>query len=430
MARRAVRWWSSKHRSWHDLRWLAPRRAGRRCHTPSMPPEPLAPMHAAFLERRYFASLDGVRCLAILPVVFHHSTPRPLEGLAGKGPLGVHLFFAVSGFLITTLLLRERRQTGAIQLPHFYARRALRIFPLYYLVLVVYVLRAVLVLEPSPMREHFIGNVIYFSTYTSNFMVDYGVAHPVIFAFAWSLATEEQFYLVWPPALRLLGGRLSPALLAAALLVVDLGAERGALRALLGAGVLFSAVTSISTPICLGCLAALALEAPGGFRMLGPLLCHRIASPLALAGLLALVAWGAPLLWIHVAMVALVASVCVREDHGLRALFEQPLVARVGVVSYGIYLFHVGVIAAVRMALPSAWLGEGVAGMVAVFAASAALSFGLASVSYRYFEGPLLRLRQRFRAPGTAEGAAVAVGAAPRGRSVARRARAAQDLPT
>src|SRR5262249_26794488 len=142
------------------------------------------------------------RCLAIVPVIWHHSTPRPLTGFWGRGPLGVHLFFAISGFLITTLLIRERRSTGNISLGGFYLRRSLRIFPLYYAVLGLYVARALVMLPSSPMRAHFLGNVAFFATYTANWFVDFDVPHPVIFGFAWSLCTEEQFYAFWGPVMR------------------------------------------------------------------------------------------------------------------------------------------------------------------------------------------------------------------------------------
>ena len=148
--------------------------------------------HRAYLDTSRFPSLDGLRCLAILPVIWHHSTPRPLPGFAGKGPLGVHLFFAVSGFLITTLLVREHRRTGTLSLSRFYVRRSLRIFPLYYSVLALYAARAWLLLSPSPMRAHFLHNLPFFATYTANVLVDFDVPHPVIFGFSWSLATEEQ----------------------------------------------------------------------------------------------------------------------------------------------------------------------------------------------------------------------------------------------
>jgi peptidoglycan/LPS O-acetylase OafA/YrhL len=79
-----------------------------------VPTFPTLPTHDHYLGTSRFPSLDGLRCLAVLPVVWHHATPRPPSGLLGRGPLGVDLFFAISGFLITTLLLRERRARGAV----------------------------------------------------------------------------------------------------------------------------------------------------------------------------------------------------------------------------------------------------------------------------------------------------------------------------
>jgi peptidoglycan/LPS O-acetylase OafA/YrhL len=69
--------------------------------------------HAAYLGTRHFPSLDGLRFLSIAPVLWHHATLGPMEGVLGKGAVGVDLFFAISGFLITTLLLREQKATCA-----------------------------------------------------------------------------------------------------------------------------------------------------------------------------------------------------------------------------------------------------------------------------------------------------------------------------
>ena len=77
---------------------------------------PPVPPHSDHLDRARFPSFDGLRALAILPVVLHHSTSGPMPGILGRGPLGVDLFFALSGFLITNLLLREKETTGAVRL--------------------------------------------------------------------------------------------------------------------------------------------------------------------------------------------------------------------------------------------------------------------------------------------------------------------------
>ncbi|MGB2610895.1 MAG: acyltransferase, partial [Isosphaeraceae bacterium] len=95
----------------------------------------LTEAHEQYLGTRTFASLNGVRGLCILSVLWHHA-PGGLHALIlERGFLGVDMFFVLSGFLIVTLLLRERDRTGSISLKKFYARRTLRIFPIYYLVL-------------------------------------------------------------------------------------------------------------------------------------------------------------------------------------------------------------------------------------------------------------------------------------------------------
>ena len=145
----------------------------------------------SFKAQRYFGSLDGLRCLSVLAVIWHHTAaiafthPLLVHGTAN----GVTLFVAISGFLITTLLLRERERTGGLDLKRFDIRRTLRIFPLYYTVLAVYVV-LVLVVETNPVRRSdFFGNLPYYATYTSNFAVSLS-ASGTIFYFAWSLATE------------------------------------------------------------------------------------------------------------------------------------------------------------------------------------------------------------------------------------------------
>jgi peptidoglycan/LPS O-acetylase OafA/YrhL len=87
--------------------------------------------HATYRTTKHFASLDGVRCCCILAVIWHHCPhpPSPANVLE-RGFLGVDMFFVLSGFLIVTLLLRERDRSGRINLKNFYVRRTLRIFPI------------------------------------------------------------------------------------------------------------------------------------------------------------------------------------------------------------------------------------------------------------------------------------------------------------
>lgn len=346
-----------------------------------------------FLERRYFDSLDGLRCLAILPVIWHHSTPRPYAGFAGRGHLGVELFFCISGFLITTLLLRERRSRGAVSLPAFYQRRVRRIFPLYYLVLGLTLLFALALPASDPQRAHFFRSLPAYATYTTNWFVNFGVAHAVLFAFSWSLATEEQFYLLWPPLVSRLGRPVLAGVMVA-LVVVDWLAEHGAFAGLLGShGLGLRMLTSFDTAIGMGALAALAVDSPRGFAAVSPVIGRRWSAPVLLAVVIALAAtWIAPFWLFCLALAALVASCAIRADHGLASLLGLRAVRHVGVVSYGMYLFHVAVIGSLR----ALWPGLRELPLV-VFPIACGVSIGLGSLSHRYFE-------QRFRRKGIGRG--------------------------
>lgn len=314
------------------------------------------------------------------------------------------LFFVISGFLITTLLLREANEAGRIALGAFYVRRSLRIFPLYYLVLGAFAVHALLLREHGPVRDHFLRSIPTYATYTSNWFGAFDVPHPVVFSFAWSLATEEQFYLVWP---WVIGGAASltrgakspealllPALFMGLLIALDQTAERGLLTPLFPwSSVTLRILRSLSTPIAMGALLALGFRSPRVLAILTIVLGHRLSAPLALGALILIALFGWPLLQAHLAMTALVGACVIRADHGLRWPLERTSVAHVGLVSYGIYLVNVPVIVATRRAL-----GPARASTLLVFAVGLAASVALATLAYHVVERPFLRLRDRFRA--------------------------------
>jgi len=325
--------------------------------------------------RPYFPLLDGLRAFAILPVIWHHATPGPLPGVLGRGPLGVDLFFVLSGFLITTLLLRER----PIDLRAFWIRRSLRIFPLYYLVLGAYVGHALFFRAPGPVRDHFLASVPYFVTYTSNWFPRGHVDHPVAFSFAWSLATEEQFYLVWPLVLRFARRFAAPSVVLA--VALDAAAERG----LFGAGLLAVLLRSFATPIAGGALLALGLA----HGKVGPLLRLLLRRSLGPAAALLVVAVVLPLSpgCTHVVMTVLVGAAAVTDRN---RLLEWAPLRHVGRVSYGMYLFNVSAVVLVKSVVTAA---------SPVFVLATALTVGLASLSHRWIERPLLQRRRSATTP-------------------------------
>lgn len=348
--------------------------------------------HERFLGTRHLPGLDGLRGLAILPVIWHHATPRLLPGVLGKGAVGVDLFFALSGFLITTLLLRERRVSGKIKLTAFYARRALRIFPLYYLVLGFYTLRALQTRATSEVARHFLHALPLHATYTSNWFLDYQVPHPVMFAFSWSLCVEEQFYWVWPGLLVLIESRVLLAVAMTGAVVIDTLAEHAMFGSALPPGSLgLRVLTSFATPIGCGSLLALLLDTQPGFALSRLLLGWRASAPLLLAlSVYWLTVPATPYLSLSITLAALVGSVAIRADNGLAWLLERAFVRHLGVLSYSLYLLHITALGLVRRFLPA--LQESA---LSVFLLGMPLSLVFAELAYRGVERPCLRWRAR-----------------------------------
>lgn len=343
--------------------------------------------HRSFLERPNFNNLDGVRALCIGAVLYHHFMPYyPNIPITHRGFLGVDMFFVVSGFLIVFLLLRERDRTGKISLANFYARRTLRIFPLYYLI-VLLVGMASLVFDRGTFSWSSYTDVFpYLITYTLNWTT----REASILDVAWSLATEEQFYLVWPFIIALFSKRAALGALAFAI-VINLGISFGVRSEL-------KVMQSTFLPILLGVGLAYLLH----HRRTYDAIARVLARPYATVTLTAviLVVLGIPnddIRGLHRTAVQLLfvpwlASVLVSEAGVGHRLLRLPFLVRTGRISYGLYLWHmVGYVVASRFVEEPAGLRLAVVGI--------AVSFVLAELSYRYFETPFLRMKSRFNQP-------------------------------
>lgn len=144
---------------------------------------------------RYNPALDGIRTLAVVAVMAFHSR---VPGLAG-GYLGVDIFFVLSGFLITSLLMDEHAAHGRIDLGRFYLRRLLRLTPPLFALLACYLVLAPILQPEVPIQDHWRDAAI-----AGMYLSDYAVAFwniPGLLKHTWSLAVEEHFYLVWPAVL-------------------------------------------------------------------------------------------------------------------------------------------------------------------------------------------------------------------------------------
>ena len=154
--------------------------------------------HTNYLDQRRFESLDGLRAISILLVFTAHPASQHLWPRF-HGSAGVTLFFVLSGFLITTLLLREESKAGRVSFSAFYIRRLFRIYPMFFLVLGLYcVLIYGLGLQPE-RRAAFTENLPYFLLFFPEHSIFFNsTSVEVPFNMAWSIGIEEKFYLVWP----------------------------------------------------------------------------------------------------------------------------------------------------------------------------------------------------------------------------------------
>jgi peptidoglycan/LPS O-acetylase OafA/YrhL len=347
------------------------------------------------------AGLDGLRALAILAVLVFHLDPSWLPG----GFLGVDVFFVVSGFLITTLLVRERVTGGRIDLPGFWSRRARRLLP----ALLVCVPASVLLarLSEGDLLVGIERQVLGAFTFTSNWLEigagsDYFAAtSPQLLMNLWSLAVEEQFYLLWPLAvLGLLALTRRPEVRAASAL--GLAVVSAALMALRldpdsPTRVYYGTDTHVMG-LMLGAALAFVYAAPHRAWTTSTWWAEhrRQVAAAALVTLLGLMALGGEdsaltfrggILLASVATTALVLVVVERPGR-LRALLELPPARWVGARSYGIYLWHWPVFLVIGQDLPVA---PGGPTYLLTRLWCVVVTFVVADLSYRFVETPVRR---------------------------------------
>lgn len=362
----------------------------------------------AALSSQYHPQIDSLRAFAVLGVLYSHFWDES----SPTGIMGVCLFFVISGCLITTNLVAAR----ACQGPHvlrtfgvFYARRTLRIMPIYYVTLLIAVLAG-----GTELRETILWHAAYLSNilfFIRNSWEPWFVAH------LWSLSVEEQFYLVWPLLMLLLPLRWLPA--------VALGAVALALasRALLWAVAPHGPALYVLTPaymdlLAMGALLALVKIPEPSSRpmryMLGAF--WGVVFLLLIASALSLLPGGlnyvlSPLLLAFV-FTALLVAVRRGVTGPVGVVLDLPVLRYIGKISYGIYLLHLFVLAGLRKVVPHAAPGFPLENGPLLFCVATALTIAVAAVSWHFFERPINGLKARFPyAPPREPAAAVAQGA-------------------
>lgn len=347
---------------------------------------------------------DGVRAGAISAVILTHINVHGAlyhrgyvsEGLVNSinGSAGVQAFFVLSGFLITHLLIQEQHKTERVSLRNFYVRRALRILPVYLLVVT-----AALAMEAMFGQVASVQSFVHAYTYTYNFIPEEEYSN--VLGHTWSLAVEEHFYLVWPFIFAAAAARWRPLMIgllvfvsAALLLHIALSTVPAlAERYFLHRWTFFAGIN-----IALGCIGALLMD-----RAQHPRLLRWLTASYGGLGVGCLL-WfveALPLLPQHIALgyvralgflVIILWIFCNQQSLVVRFL-ELPPIKYVGVISYGLYMYQGFYLATSpwrspdQMWPPDRWTG------LLLLAVTAPLS-------YHLLERPLLRLKQRYGRDG------------------------------
>jgi peptidoglycan/LPS O-acetylase OafA/YrhL len=351
----------------------------------------------------HIPELDGLRGIAILLVLIYHCHTKlhSLEPIAEWGWIGVNLFFVLSGFLITGILADSRRSPRFFR--NFYARRALRIWPVYILLLVVYYFLLPLIFHDyAAFAQIRTAPWLLYALLIQNLAF---VALPGPIGPTWSLAIEEQFYLFWAPAVRFLSVRLLMPLLIAVWIASPFIRMAG---------------RNIFTPthtvthldgLAIGSLIALSFRSlaisVSTWRAIGSAMFGVSAATFLITrthtyaytdSFLSL-GFGGMLI---VAVLAGEKGRLAAEKWYSAALRSRPL-AFLGRISYGLYMFHILCFVVIgvfdlRMLRYGAW------GDLAVITARFALSIAFATLLWYGFESRILRLKRYFSArPKAAE---------------------------
>ncbi|HEX6677290.1 MAG TPA: acyltransferase [Actinomycetes bacterium] len=382
-------------------------------------PAPARPLAAGGRRIPYQPALDGLRALAVLTIMLYHGQVAWSRG----GFLSVDLFFVLSGFLITSLLVVEWNESGTLDLAAFWSGRARRLLPALFLMLGGIAAYAALLAPPARlarMRGDALATLAYVANWRFAFthlsyFEQFGDASPL--THMWSLGIEEQYYLLWPLllilGLRLVKGNLR-ALLAWTLVAALASATLMAVLYHPGTDpsrLYYGTDTRAQAPLLGGALALL-LASRGPAPLPRPVV--EGGGLLGLCGLAAmLVLIPDTAHWMYLGGFALAALVCAlliaaatQDDGSVQRLFATPPLPQIGRVSYGLYLWHWPLFVAIT---PDRVHLDG----TALLGARTAATFVAANLSYHLVELPIRRgaLRRRRLARPATVGAFAAVAA-------------------
>ena len=288
---------------------------------------------AASSPLAYLPALDGLRAIAVLLVLAYHARAPFAPG----GFIGVDLFFVLSGFLITRLLFAEQDRSGRIDIGRFYLRRLRRLYPALLLMLAAHLLVAPRI---WPELDH-VRDTLLAGTYVANWSI-VAIQAPVVLSHTWSLAVEEQFYLLWPLLIAWLPQQHRVRVLVGLFLVATLWRVAAGLVGIPGWAVYLRFDTRLSGMVLGACIAALPIVVTHPKRWIWTGL-------VAVAAITLWARWLDPTyLRVGITLSELAAAVLIIGALHHPGVLARPTLAWIGRLSYGMYLWHYPLMRAVR----------------------------------------------------------------------------------
>jgi len=344
----------------------------------------------------YVPELDGMRGFAILAVMVFHAISHIFTG----GFIGVDIFFVISGFLITALLIKEYDRYEHIGLKNFYFRRILRLGPALIFFLLVYSIASFWLFEHWKALSNVTDSLIALF-YMSNWARAFDIHTPDFLGHTWSLSIEEQFYILWPLTLRFLLKKI-PSRKTILILVSSVAFFSWMLRIILsinGTSVerLYNGLDTRADSLLMGCALGIAMSS----NLISSNIQHKFStilkyiSPLA-ALILIIVIFTAKegsmsyyywlLFLVEVLAVILILNIFLARNSILSRIFSNKQLVWVGSISYGLYLWHYPIFR---------WIGSYYHFSIVITIGTIA-TFIIATASYYLLEKPFLKLKNKF----------------------------------
>jgi peptidoglycan/LPS O-acetylase OafA/YrhL len=364
----------------------------------------------------YFTGVNGLRFIAALAVVITHielikriyGFPNIWENpfINNLGGFGVYFFFVLSGFLITYLLLAEKEKQGSVHIKQFYIRRVLRIWPLYYLIMVLgfFVLPHIKYIEIDTLQaqfyDHFYGNLIMYMIILPNLAYSFFISVPHI-GQSWSIGVEEQFYIFWPWVISKSKNILKTlVIIIAALILLKL------LILLLGRFFFNTAwYTPLQRFVAMSKFECMAIGGIGGYMVFSghPLLKILYKKyVLNLSVLLIPVLIFSPAVLqngIHIVYSVIFLIIILNvANNSVMLKLENKFMNYLGKISYGIYMYHFMIIPLILCYLIN-FLEMDEAGLfmnVILYVSTILITIGVSSFSYELFESRFIKMKSRF----------------------------------